>query len=287
MRRRIAGVVALVALAAFLMGTHAVGNVIRMGFGEAASAGLIGSITAVNKFGRNQDSDTSEDSIWDGSDLGGPIRCFDVIGTTAAALYLSSDDENDAAKDVTIQYLDANWDAQEVIVTLGAASAGGTLFVQIGSETIMRINRMFATDTALVGNIYAGTDDVDDGTDGIPDTILTELVAAISIGENQTLQACYTVPNGFVALLSEFCTANLNVAANATATFRIRAAVEGTVARTKELLETEEGVFQCTQHNPPIPFEEKTDIELTATMSANNAKASGTFDIILIPASMR
>jgi hypothetical protein len=248
----------------------------------AAGGDLIG-FYSVNKFGRNQDADQTEDSIWEGSDLGGPIRCFDVIGTTAVALYLSSDDENDAAKGVTVQYLDSSWDSQEVNVTLGTASAGGTVFVQIGSETIMRINRMYATSAALVGNIYAGIDDVDGGTDGIPDTILTDLVACIVIGENQTLQACYTVPNGYNALLTQFCTTNINTAANAVATFRLRKSVEGAASRVQEILEIGESIYQCTSHSPPIMFGAKTDIELTSDMSGNDGSATGTFDLILQP----
>jgi hypothetical protein len=276
-------VAAIVALAAFSLGALSVSRVVRYSLGEAAAAGAIGTITTVNKFGRNQDSDTTEDAIWEGSDLGGPIRCFDVIGTTAAALYLSSDDENDAAKEVTVEYLDASWDTQSVNVTLGAASAGGTVFAQIGSETILRINRMYATSTALVGNIYAGTDTADGDADGIPDTVLTELVAGIVIGENQTLQACYTVPNGYVALLTQFCTSNLNTAANATATTRLRKSVEGAASRVQEILALDETVYQCTEHDPPVMFDEKTDIELTNVSSANNASVTGTFDLILVP----
>ena len=275
------------ALALFLLGVHSISSNVDLTLAEGAAAGKLGAITAVNKFGRNQDSDTTEDSVWEGSDLGGPIRCFDVIGTTAVALYLSSDDENDAAKEVTIQYLDSSWDSQEIDVTLGAASASGTLFAQIGSETIMRINRMYATSDVLVGNIYAGIDDVDGGTDGIPDTILTDLVAAIVIGENQTLQACYTVPNGFDALLTQFCTTNINTGANAVATFRLRKSVAGAASRVQEVLEIGESIYQCTSHDPPIFYDEKTDIELTNTGSQNNGSVTGTFDLILLPEGMR
>jgi hypothetical protein len=286
--RELVGILAIGLIAVFLMGIRVVGQHVPMTLGEAAALSQVGSkISAVNKFGRNQDADTTEDAIWDGSDLGGPIRCFTVIGTTAVALYLSSDDENDAGEDVTVEYLDSDWDVNTVNVTLGAASAGGTVFVQIGSETIMRINRMYATDTALVGNIYAGIDDTDGDADGIPDTILTDYVAGIVIGENQTLQACYTVPNGFNAILTQWCVANINTAANATGTFRLRRSVEGAASRVQQLQDLGESVSECTTHDPPITFAEKTDIELTSDMSANNASVSGSFDLILVPNTMR
>jgi hypothetical protein len=298
---RVFGFCMLVIAMLFLIGAHS-GSVktdsIDMPFSYVAAAGYLntsdnrehafkGTVT-VNKFGRNADSDAQEESVWDGNDLGGPIRCFDVIGTTAVALYLSSDDENDASDNnavtVTVEYLDANWDPQSLDVALGAASAGGTVFAQIGSGTIMRINRMYVTSsTAPAGNIYAGIDDVDGNADGIPDTILTDLVAGISIGENQTLQACYTVPNNFTALLTQYCTTNVTTAGNRTAVFRLRKSVEGAASRVQELLDLADTVYQCTTHNPPVVFAEKTDIELTATASGADASTSGTFDLIIVP----
>ena len=293
-------VVAIIGLSIWLVAaiTTRVDTTHRIPFSFGAAAGWLNvddgvehtfkGTHTVNKFGRNQDADTTEDAIWDGSDLGGPIRCFDVIGTTAVALYISSDDEDDASDNnavtVTVQYLDGSWDQQSVDVALGVASAGGTVFAQVGSEVIMRVNRAYVTSsTAPEGNIYIGTDTADGDADGIPDTVLTELVAGISIGENQTLQACYTVPNGFSALLTQFCSTNINTAANATATFRLRRSVEGAPSRVVEILEIGESIYQCTPHDPPVMFAEKTDIELTSVMSGNNGSATGTFDLLVVP----
>jgi hypothetical protein len=276
-------------MALMLLGVHSVSTVVRMSLGESAASGNLGSITTVNKFGRNQDADTTEDSIWEGSDVGGPIRCFDVLGTTAAALYISSDHQDDAGLDVTVEYLDSDWDVNTITQTLGAVANGtATEFVQLGSETILRVNRAYATDTALTGNVYIHIDSVDAAAkDGIPDTILTDLVAVITAGENQTLQACYTVPNGFNALLTQFCTTNVNTAANAVVEFRLRKSVAGAASRVQELMQLGESIYQCTTHDPPIIFNEKTDIELTSDSSANNASATGTFDLILLPNTMR
>ena len=243
-----------------------------------------------NVFGRNLDADTTEDSIWEGSDLAGPIRCFDVIGTTAVALYISSDDEDDGSDNnaisVTVEALDANWDPVTIEAPLGAASAGGTLFVQVGSVTLMRVNRAYvSTTTAVQGNIYIHTDSVDGGTDGVPDTILTELVASIAIGRDETHQACYTVPNNYNGFLTNFCTTNVDTGANAVMQFFLRSSVNGATSRVQESLQLAETVYQCTQHapvGPPIVFGEMTDIELTSDSSANNAQVSGSFDLILI-----
>ena len=243
----------------------------------------------VNKFGRNSDADTTEDSIYEGSDLGGPIRCFADLAATAVALYISSDDPSDAsdgAKPVTItvEALDANWEPVTIVQALGATvGATGSALTQIGSVTLMRVNRAYVSSTnPALGNIYINADGVDAGPDGVPDNVATKLVTGIVIGENQTLQACYTVPAGYNAFLTQFCTTNINTVANAVATFRLRKAVGGAASRVQELLELAESVYQCTLHDPPIKFGEKTDIELTTDSSANNASASGTFDLVLI-----
>lgn len=248
---------------------------------------------SVNIFGENADNDAAEEAIWDGSDLAGPVRCFDVIGTTAVALYISSDDESDASNGaapitVTVEALDADWDPVTFTdISLGVASAGGSVFAQIGSVTLMRINRAYVSGTnPALGNIYIGTDTADGDADGIPDTVLTELVAGIVIGNNQTAQGCYTVPNNYNGFLSHFCTTHVDTAANTTMSFALRSSVEGAASRVQESYSLLESVTRCfpntPPHSPPIMFGEKTDIELTSTAGAANAAASGTFDLVLI-----
>jgi len=246
---------------------------------------LKGTMT-INKFGQNQDSDTTEDSVSDVSDFGGPIRCFTVPGSTAAALYLSSDDENDGSDNdgisITVEYINGSYESKSVDVALGAASASGTVFVQIGSETIFWINRMYPTSTASSGNIYAGTASADDDTDGIPQTPLTMLVSVIDLTEQQTMSACYMVPADYDAFLYNFTVSNVDVPANADATFRLRQSVEFGAVRTVEPVHIAETITESIGHVLPIRFTEKTAIELTNTSSANDATVTGTFDLLLI-----
>lgn len=273
----------LILLVLALLGGQS-GRVTTMPIEYEIAAGYLTGYGKVNKFGRNQDADQTEDSIWEGSDVGGPVRCFDVINTTAVALYISSDHQDDASLDVTIEYLDSSWRAQIITQALGTAVGGtATAFIQIGAGTIMRINRAFAASTSLTGNVYIHIDDTDGNDDGIPDTILTDLVAVVIAGENQTLQGCYTVPLGFTALLTQFCTTNINTPANAVVTFRLRASIEGAASRVQETLELNEATYQCTPHSPPLTFVEKTDIELTSISSANDSSTTGTFDVLLVP----
>lgn len=244
-----------------------------------------------NLFGHNADNDAALETVWDSSDLGGPIRCFTVTGTTAVALYISSDNEADAsdnnAVSVTVEALDANWDPVTIVAPLGAASASGTLFVQIGSVTLLRVNRAYVTTAAAAGNIYIHIDSADGGTDGVPDTILTDLVALIQIGDNQTQQACYTVPNNYKGFLTSWCGTNIETAANAITKFEIRSSVEGTASRVhaaQELIDlVDRGpASKCFYHSPPIRFDQKTDIELTSTSDSADAAAEGSFDLLMI-----
>ena len=298
-RSHFLGIVTATALTAlFLMGSHSarVQGDLVLPFTYGAAAGYLNvddgrshpfkGTSTVNKFGFNDDMDQTEESIWDGNDLGGPLRCFTIIGTTAVALYVSSDDENDASDnngvEVTVEYLDANWDDQTVTAALGVASAGGTVFAQVGTEVIMRVNRAYTGDVAAVGNIYIATDTTDGDADGIPDDIANQYVAGITIGEGQTLQACYTVPNGTVALMTRFFVGNASSVGNIL--YRLRASVEGAASRTKELHPVGSATPWLVPHDPPLRFAEKTDLELTGDgITGANNDASGTFDLVLIP----
>ncbi len=247
-----------------------------------------------NVFGRNLDSDTTQDSISETSDLGGPIRCFELgtgsASTTATALYISSDDENDASDNngviITVEALDSNWDPVTITAALGAASTSGTVFAQVGSVTLVRVNSIYVADTsgaAPVGNIYLHDDTSDGGTDGTPDDLVNDLIIGIVIGENRAHQACYTVPNNYNGFVTGFCSTHADTAANATGvTFRLRSSVEGAASQSQEILELPETSYQCTGHVPPVKFGEKTDIELTAVSQANDATVYGSFDLLLI-----
>lgn len=241
--------------------------------------------TTVNKFGFNGDVDTAEESIWDMDDLPtegvGPGRCF-VNMASAADLYVSSDSDSDVGLGIAIEVLDANYVGSTVTMVLGADAGAGTVFEQIGSATLIRVNRAYATGAAFTGNIYIHLDSIDGTGDGIPDTPATDIVAGITAGENQTLQACYTVPAGFTAYISSWCISNVSQAAQGTAvTFRARGTSFGAdAARTQNLLTIGNETTTCTPVNPHNTFPEKTDIEATGS-DATSQGAAATFGIFL------
>jgi len=274
-------------------------DTVQIPFDLAAAAGwlnntdgrehpLKGTFT-VNKFGFNGDVDASEESIWDADDLptlgDGPARCFANIGDTAAVMRVSSDSAADAGLGISIEVLDANWVKSVVLMDLGVAAATtGTVYAPIGSVVLLRVNRALPTGDAFTGNIYIHTDVADTGTDGVPDFPATQTIAVVTAGENQTLQACYSVPVGFSAMMKQYCIGNLSQAAGAQdVTFRLRKSVEHAASRTTELKTLADEHAECDAHDPPIMFAEKTDIELTAIAGGPSQGTSGTFDLILIP----
>jgi hypothetical protein len=302
-------VIALSALV--LMGAHGIQTTATLQMHDAAAMGLSGSLFAVNKFGFNDDLDGTEESIWDVDDLptsgDGPLRCFanmtdvchdpadpevqvdcgDQDATAGLSLRVSSDSVADAGLPISVEFIDSNYRKRVVVSSLGVAAATtGTVYEVIDSGFAhLRVNRAFATGTAFTGNVFIHIDSVDTGTDGIPDIPATQLIAGITAGENQTLQACYTVPLGHFAALTQFCSSNASAAGSVR--FRLRRSIAGEAPRTSELYPQGNNVYSCTVHTPPAIFEEKTDIELTGVGAAVNNDASGTFDLILLPNTMR
>ncbi len=240
----------------------------------------------INKFGFNGDVDTAEESIWDMDDLptsgAGPARCFDNMAV-AADLYISSSSDSDVGMIVTVEGLDANWDLFELDVTLGSDAGTGTTNVQIGSVNLLRINRAYAVSDQLVGDVYIHKDAVDATGDGIPDTPATDIVAGITAGENQTLQACYTVPSGYYVLVSTVCLVNSSQAAAGTSvTLRQRISDSSgvDVSRTQLLLTLGNETSECVNIIPPIRIDTKTDIEFTGSDATSQA-AAVTFGMFL------
>jgi len=245
--------------------------------------GHIPGAVAVTKFGYNPalTSPTVEESVWDVPGLGGPLLCNTVVTTTPTVLYLSSSDEADAGKVVRIQGTTTDNVAQELDVLLGADNTEtGTVFVAAG--TWLRVNRMIAILDDLEGDVYLHIDSEDEATvDGIPDTPLTDIVAGITAGENQTLQACYRVPAGFVAVIQQMCMGNATIGGENDVTFRFRGQRGGLATRTLTLYTLGAGDLQCIATVPPRVF--PAGIDLSITGAATTQAASATFGFLLLP----
>jgi hypothetical protein len=186
---------------------------------------------------------------------------------------------------VLVEWLDATWAKRETIVALGADNqATGTEFVLIG--TALRVNRAYAVSAALVGNIYIHLDAVDAAAkDGEPDDPPNHTIAVITAGENQTLQACYTVPLGYNAIFMSKCMSNTGVGGADVITFRERKQTDNGPNKTQELLGLGDDLAICPDIHPAKVYTEKTDIEITG--AALTQSATATFGMILVPNTMR
>ncbi|MBW2559238.1 MAG: hypothetical protein JRE40_00135 [Deltaproteobacteria bacterium] len=140
----------------------------------------------INKYGINVDVDGSED-LWN---YGGTK----THRTTAATLYISSDDEtNDVGIEITVGYIDADGAAAFVTGNLDAVDA--RVFVSLG-VTGFAVNRAWVSGDGeqITGNVYISSDNTDAGGDGIPDTITT-LEAFLEPADQNTMQAILYIPN--------------------------------------------------------------------------------------------
>jgi hypothetical protein len=228
----------------------------------------------VYKFGRNPDIDTATvpEEVCDNS-------LAYVWPSSAGTVNLSSSNDADTM-DVTIFGLDANYLQQTEDVTLTGNTIAPT------ANTYLRLHRMYiAGGTEPAGDVYAQTATA--VTAGVPDD-LTAVLAKITQGYNQTLQAVYTVPKNFKEFhLRKWTAAIRSAAAAAGATLAIQTRAEGGVFRTRATCEvhTYAGMMNMTFGDPSsmhsdhyIHLSGGTDIRIRVTdVSNNNSIVSSAF----------
>ena len=164
---------------------------------EVAQGNITGQ-SLIHKFGWAEDINTgAPQAVWDGqSDTAGgyPDADYTMPSDTAVTMYISSSNATDT-QDYEIQGLDANFVAQTVTQT-----AAGQTVTEIGSgktwTRVFRVKNVGATDNA--GIIFINN--ADDHTAGVPD-VAANIAAIVTIGNNQTLMAIYTVPAATTAYL--------------------------------------------------------------------------------------
>ena len=233
------------------------------------SKGTLSGHSHIHKFGENPDIDQTVEDIWN---QGGTYTFM----TVASTLYISSSAGGDNQV-YEVQGLDADWNEQTVNVT-----ANGNTFVALAGtwRRVFRVINRGATDNA--GDIYISDNNTDAGGDGVPDTA-SNIKAKIDIGDNQTLMAIYTIPNGKTGYLcSWFASLSKKQAVSSIINLKVRE--EGGVFIVKERLAITSTGTSHMQHFISVPEEvpAKSDILITADSSANDVGISGGFDLILI-----
>ena len=222
------------------------------------SRGLVDGHKRVFKFGYNGEIQDVEETIWD---VGGLYAYPSSAVTMTATSSAGASDEN---VEVTIQGLDTNYAELSETVTLNASGTATT------TGSFLRVYRAFvSSSSASSGNISI--------------TNSSTTYAYISIADQQTLMALWTVPAGYTAYLFQIDTTAFTIQNNKVATIRMLTREVNGVFRTQNKFD----LFAGSYHQDitcPQPIPEKTDIEFRAIADSSNAdlRVSSTFDIIYI-----
>ena len=236
------------------------------------ASGAIAGMTGVNKFGRNPGiASTTTREIWDGG------TTAYVFPATALMTSISQTTDQAAMRGATIevQGLDASWNLVIQDVVLNASDT--TTVVTLGTALIrcfrMKVNANVVSTSSI--RVHNAGETVD--------------YAIITAGNNQTLMAIYTVPNGKTAYMTSLY-ASLNSSAQ-----------QGPTELSVDLWERDNdaGYAPTIKHAtgldpdanssmPPHDFKpyrkitQKTDVWINATPTGKTASVSAGFDLILV-----
>lgn len=248
------------------------------------AANVVVGVEDENKFGRNPAISTATvpEDIWSG---GGVYEFITELSggsqDSGVQLKISSDSTDDdvggtGATSVEIFGLDANYVEQNEIIAMD----GQTAVTSTGTYT--RIHRIIVLAAGSgdenAGILYAGTGNL---TTGVPDNIY----AVVSVGDNQTLMAIYTIPAGKTGFLTGWYATINKTASAAVADLQVRSRPEGEVFQVKAhhaVINTGSSHFF---HKDAIPLRlaEKTDIKIhCVSVSANNMDISAGFNVTLL-----
>jgi hypothetical protein len=162
---------------------------------------------------------------------------------------------------VEVQGLDTNYDRQKEYVVLATAASVDT------SNSYIRVFR------AKV--VHAGSSGFNEGIISIKNNAETNTLAAISLGQNQTLMALWTVPDGFTAYLT-----NLYASTSSSKATEVYLYVRpfGSVFQVKKLITIFEGASQLF-YDFPLNIAQRSDIAIRAATAGGGGEVSAGFDL--------
>lgn len=234
--------------------------------------GDVSGVTSVNKFGENQDVDTSVEDIWTG---GGTW----VAPTAARTHQIASTDANDTAAGTgarTIRvYGLPTWDTAEVAEDI---TMNGTTNVPTVNDYVIIHRKHVLTKGASGPNLGVITATAD--TDGT-------VTSRIEIGDGQTLMTIYGVPSVQTLYLT-LAYASVQKATTANIDTRLLVNPEPDVELTGFLCKqifavVSVGNALAERHfKPYFPIPGPAIVKISGESSAVNASVSGGFDGILV-----
>lgn len=255
--------------------------------GLAIAQGNVTGATFVHKFGEAPDFDQGDGvvAIWDGANdglfSGSPPMAYTYSSSADIGL-ISSSDAGDT-QDIEIQGLDSNFDLVIQTITLNGQT---DVDISATGVDLIRVFRMVNRgSTDLAGQVYIRTNGSAQ-TSGVPDTANT-VRAIINDGNNQTLMAVYTIPNGKTGYMRDWYASTAGASRSSEYKIRLFARPDGEVFQLKHTSAVSDSGSSTYKHpyEEPEVFQAKTDIELTAEMlvgAATQADIAGGFDIVLV-----
>jgi lipopolysaccharide export system protein LptA len=237
------------------------------------SRGQIADHVRVFQFGANTNIQTSTTTVWTGTTSNYSYPA------SATVMKISSSDANDAspsgtgARTVQIIGLDANYLLTTETVALNGQTAVNTVnsYIRINEMTVLTAG----TGATAAGTIYAGVGAV---TSGVPATIYS----LIPVGYNKDSQCVWTVPAGYTAYMTSCTWTAGNTTANLLITGALLSRPLGGVFQIESTCKFNVGTNFDRHFDTPIPFAEKTDLEMRIGSSTAGSAGTGEFHIIYI-----
>ncbi len=231
--------------------------------------GVYSGVSSYNKFGQNTAvaSGVTED-IWDGSALY-------VFPATALMVKMSQTTNQTAmrGKTVVVEGLDANYAAVTQTVTLDGSD---TTTPVVLTTALIRVNRMYVTAAVVTDQAIR-----------LHNSAESQDYSIILAGNNQTLQAVYTVPAGKKAFMTGLYGV-INPGGGNPTSLNIKLWSTDNANSYAKQLKFVVGIdldfVPYIQHHfvPYKQFPAKSDIYLSATTVAATASISAGFDLILV-----
>lgn len=229
--------------------------------------GLIGGVTAVNKFGRNPDVDIGTEDIWS---VGG-LYVLPTPGVVSVVSSSTDDDGNPVgigARTLTINGLNGTTYADQTeTITLNGTGAVTT------SASFAIVHRMIVA--------TAGSSGTNVGT--LTATIGGTAVGNVVASKGQTQLGIYMIPAGKTGYMTQYC-ASMDGSATANIDVELFATPFGGALNLKgTLMLLGSGTSsRCKTYTTPLPFTEKTLLRLRATSDSANIDVVGMFDLYLV-----
>ena len=240
----------------------------------AISQGLVPGHKNEYHFGFNPSVGVNEETVWD---LGG-IYTYPPNAGIEMALSSSSADDASAgtgAQSVEIIGLDENFDEFNTIVETNGQTA--VAIPGLCSRIFRAIVRTTGTGTNNAGTLFVA-DAASSLTAGVPPQ--DETFTSIGVGENQTLEAFYTVPKGHTGHLYFVQASSFgNPTSSVTVRFCFRNL--GQELRVQDKFTVTQGQV-ILPHDTPLFLPEMTDIECRAVSSAAGVECAASFGLVVI-----